>query len=363
MRPIGLLGASGAVGRAVLHHLRQAGAGPLRLGARRDAALRDAACPGEAVMPLDIADDTALRRFCEGCAVVVNAAGPTRVVMDRAARAALAAGADYVDAAGDDAVHDRLSGTVAGGHRLLLSAGIMPGLTTLLPRHLAAGLVGPLRLQAHAGGLDRFTPAAAGDYVASFRNGYGTPLAAWRDGRVVPRALSAAHDAELPFFPAAACAFPYLSTENERLARRLGLAEGAWFNVFEGRQLRDAFARLQQLADQGREDTAAAALCHAAALDLAGREPYQILAFILRGRSVTRSLVLRTPDGYALTGAMAAFAALEVRDRAVPPGLHFTGDVLDTGRTLDRLRASPAVTALEILETPPAEAAFEEGAL
>src|SRR6218665_876583 len=370
MTRIGIVGASGMVGRAVAQHLRLAGmrgvrlgarrgAGVggggvgedvglggmrgLRLGARRSEGLQREAREGEDIVAFDLADSAQLQRFCEGCAIVVNAAGPSRQVLDRVARASLAAGADYVDAAGDELVHELLAGTPCGDRRLLLSAGMMPGLTALLPRFLAAGLDGPLRLTAFAGGLDRFTRTAAGDYVDSLRNGYGTPLAAWR-GRIT--------------------ALPYLSQENTRIARTLGLAAGDWYNVFAGQHLRDAFARVQNLLHASGEAAAIEALCTSAALDLAGRAPYQLLVCRVESASASRSLMLRASDSYALTGAMAAFAALALCEGDVPPGVHFAGEVMAPDRTVTRLRSSSAVTAIDLVDGGAVdEPAFEQGAL
>src|SRR6218665_1184112 len=145
MTRIGIVGASGMVGRAVAQHLRLAGRRGLRLGARRSEGLQREAREGEDIVAFDLADSAQLQRFCEGCAIVVNAAGPSRQVLDRGGRASLAGGADYVDAAGDELVHELLAGTPCGDRRLLLSAGAMPGRSALLPRFLAAGLDGPLR--------------------------------------------------------------------------------------------------------------------------------------------------------------------------------------------------------------------------
>src|SRR6218665_919197 len=379
MTRIGIVGASGMVGRAVAQHLRLAGMRGLRLGARRSEGLQREAREGEDIVAFALADSAQLQRFCEGCAIVVNAAGPSRQVLDRVARASLAAGADYVDAAGDELVHELLAGTPCGDRRLLLSAGMMPGLTALLPRFLAAGLDGPLRLTAFAGGLDRFTPTAAGDYLDSLRNGYGTPLAP-RPGRnppphpgppvppgrarIAPRALGARPDADIEFFPGRVTALPYLSQENTRIARTLGLAAGDWYNVFAGQHLRDAFARVQNLLHASGEAAAIEALCTSAALDLAGRAPYQLLVCRVESASASRSLMLRASDSYALTGAMAAFAALALCEGEGPPGVHFAGEVMAPDRTVTRLRSSSAVTAIDLVDGGAVdEPAFEQGAL
>ncbi|NEA15135.1 NAD(P)H-binding protein, partial [Streptomyces halstedii] len=93
---IGVLGASGAVGRAAVRELRALGHTGLRLGGRTPSALH--AVAGEDPTGQDEtvrADATApdgLRAFTEGCAVVLNCVGPTYLLRATVASAALAAG-------------------------------------------------------------------------------------------------------------------------------------------------------------------------------------------------------------------------------------------------------------------------------
>src|SRR6218665_2541733 len=193
--------------------------------------------------------------------------------------------------------------------------------------------------------------------------GRGPPLAAWR-GRIATRALEARPDADIEFFPGRVTALPYLSQENTRIARTLGLAAGDWYNVFAGQHLRDAFARVQNLLHASGEAAAIEALCTSAALDLAGRAPYQLLVCRVESASASRSLMLRASDSYALTGAMAAFAALALCEGEVPPGVHFAGEVMAPDRTVTRLRSSSAVTAIDLVDGGAVdEPAFEQGAL
>ena len=121
---IGLIGASGAVGRHTAAALAEAGAGPLRLGARRPAAIRSGPWPeGSESVGVDALDPASLARFSAGCALVVNCAGPSYLLKDTVVRAALAAGADVVDVLGDDPVHESLteSGAVGPDRRVVLS--------------------------------------------------------------------------------------------------------------------------------------------------------------------------------------------------------------------------------------------------
>jgi saccharopine dehydrogenase-like NADP-dependent oxidoreductase len=142
---IGLLGGTGAVGRTAAERIAAWRLGPLRIGARdldRTRALA-AELPGPAeAVSVDLGDPDTLAAFCAGCRIVVNCAGPSYHVLDTVARAALAAGADYVDIGGELAATDAL-GQAPPGRTAIFSAGVMPGLSGLLPRLLADGR--PLR--------------------------------------------------------------------------------------------------------------------------------------------------------------------------------------------------------------------------
>ncbi len=109
-RLVAVLGGYGAVGRATVTGLRRAGH-PIRIGGRdRAATARVADELGVEPQPVDLWDDASLAAFCADAAVVVNAAGPSYRVLDRVARAALAADADYVDPGGDQPLVDALGG-------------------------------------------------------------------------------------------------------------------------------------------------------------------------------------------------------------------------------------------------------------
>lgn len=120
--PIGVLGATGVVGGAVVEMLRESGLDDLRLGARR-------AVAGGRVHVVDAQDPDSLAQFCAGVSVVVNCAGPSYVLLDTVARAAHRACADYVDVSDGPAYH-LLHGDDRGERTSVLSAGMLPGLST-----------------------------------------------------------------------------------------------------------------------------------------------------------------------------------------------------------------------------------------
>jgi hypothetical protein len=330
---IALLGASGAVGRHALAALERRGVRDVRTGSRSSG--------------VDFDDDAALASFVRGADVVVNCAGPSHRSAQRVARAAVAAGADHVDAGGTDAVVD------PRGRRVVFDAGASPGLSGLVPRWLSAqGFESVHGLTAYCGVLDRFTEAGAEDYL----HGTGEPLAAWRSGWR-SGALVRLSDVELPFFAGPVAALPFLDAECEAVARSLSLVDGRWYSVVEGPRLRHALDRVHGLAPAD----AVRVLCDAAALDVAGRT--QHLTYLVQldgvadGKEISRTAVLRAGGVAELTGFVTAAAVLAVLGGEIPPGVHRAATVLDPMSTVDQLD-------LMVVDTTIAELAVaEEGVL
>ncbi len=350
---IGVLGGYGQVGRAAVAQLAAWGESPVIVGGRHPE--RAVELPGAAdIEQLDVNDPVPLARFCRRCHVVVNCAGPSSLLLDRVAKVAWRSGADYVDAGGDDGLFRLLSGgNGAEPHRTaVLSAGLLPGLTGLLPRILSVdGIEEPSGLVGYVGGLDRFTLTAATDYAASVANGFGQSRAAWRDGHRVERVLSPVTAMELPFFKDPVAAHPYLSTEMERAAASLNLRTVTFYNVFAGPHLG---AALGQLAGDGR--AMATRLVEASELDTFGRDCYQRLVFQLdgtrRGHPETKTVVLSGSSAGELTATMVAMATVAITAGGVPPGVHFAADVVDPQDALARLRGAAAVVGVEVFDRP-----------
>ncbi|MGO1068880.1 saccharopine dehydrogenase NADP-binding domain-containing protein [Lysobacter sp. CA199] len=313
-------------------------------------------------MAVDLFDAESLRAFVTGSRAVLNCAGPSHRIGDRVARTAREANADYIDAAGDDALHALLDPAdyQRSGRRALLSAGMQPGLSALLPRWLASYLTRPLRLTSYLGLNDRFTAVAADDYLHGAADGSSEPLAAWRDHGRRAGASRRQRDTTLPFFNGPVTVLPYLNREGERLARALDLRDGDWHSAIEGRHVLAAFDRAHALP---RED-AIALLRHASALDLAGRRPQATLLCQLDGEHSSVSALLRAPGNAALSGGFAAVAVQAALNESIAPGRYYAAMTMDPASSLQALRDCGAVDVLNRFDAPiPTEVLTEEGAL
>ncbi|RZS45023.1 putative NAD(P)-binding protein [Herbihabitans rhizosphaerae] len=381
---VGVIGATGAAGREAVRALTDPTffgepTPVLRLGGRRPDAVQEIADEfGGSVVAVDLEDPAALAEFCAGCTVVLSCAGPSYTIGDRIARAAWAAGADFADVSGYDPVYGQLVALnpEADGRAAVLSAGIYPGLSTLIPRWLVSqGLGDPVGLSAYVGGIEEATVGSAADLVLSIGDGAvwgssGAGLAAWRDGRRQEHRLRVAEDIEVPFFPDRLTAQPFLSSEAERLAANLGLVELDWYNVFIGDHMRTALNRLRGGSPDDPEALEASAreLMRACELDVGGRESYYVMAYWMHGRANGRPTrltgVLRCDDTFQVTGAVGALAVRALLAGEVPPGVHMAAEALDPADTVTRIRGLPSVLALESIDTTSAaDEEVEVGAL
>ncbi|MGW0047840.1 saccharopine dehydrogenase NADP-binding domain-containing protein [Nocardia cyriacigeorgica] len=359
--PVAVLGGTGVVGRAAIAMLGRLGIDALRVGARRaEPGRRQHDSTAIEWCRVDADDPAALAQFCAGTRLVLNCAGPSYLLADRVARAALAAGSDYVDVSGDGPAYRLLDGSplLAGARTAVLSAGMLPGLANVVPRVLADDLTGA-RLVVYAGGIEPFAPASAGDLALSLDSSdatdgdgpwYGETLAAWSGGRRRRHALSVRENVEVAGFPGRVTTMPFLTADAERLARSTGLDELHWHNVFVGHALR---LQLSTLRGRVPSDPAALAaitgeIAAAAELDLAGLDPFYLMAFTLHRAGRTDTAVLRTHSSFELTAATAAYTVAQVLSGAVAPGLHYADDVLDPRGLLD---AVTALGALPVVHT------------
>jgi Saccharopine dehydrogenase NADP binding domain len=371
---VGVLGAGGEVGRATARRLQAAGLAELRLGARPGLAPRSPVLGPESaaeVMLADAADRETLDRFCSGCRVVVNCTASTST-RELVASAAMAAGADYLDPAGDGQLLSRVSEVCRAhpGRTALLAAGASPGLTGLLPRWLALqGFDRLLALTGYAFAMDRFSPGSAADFLLSLGGDEGAARAAWRGETRVSQAPGRLPRVVLPFFAPPLAAFPYLSAETEAVARSLGLREVRWYNVFEADgQMYGALPRLRESLARGAElAEVAAELARVAEHDLFGRRPLHQVVLQLdgeaAGRSLSRVAVLTASGTYELTAAVVALGVEALLGSSLPAGAGFAADMLDPSG-VERLRGSPAVRGLHALEGPiEVYAQVEQGAL
>jgi hypothetical protein len=344
---IAILGGYGAVGATAADRLTSAG--HLRIGGR-DLAAAEALCDrlgtDVSAHTVDLRDPNALNAFCDGATVVLNCAGPSYEVLDIVARAAKAAGAHYVDVAGDAPLLHALHALPPDEqHISVVSAGVMPGLTAVLPQLLLdAGDNDRLRLDLHIGGAVRITPTSARDILLATGPDFGTSLASWRDGGIARAALLPRWNTSVPHHDRPVHALPYLTTETAALAAKHRIGEIRQYSVYVSDRIPTTLATAW--ADSPDDPTTwADQLAEAATGDLAEHPPGYTVQVDRRDHpsqaEPTASLVLHTNDPYRLSGVVAALTTRTVLTAPPAPGVHPAWQVLDPLHTWHTLSADP----------------------
>lgn len=371
---LAIVGGYGDVGRQAARHwlrLRSWSTARLRVGGRDKAAsaalaeaLRQEFAHTEVEVDfaaVDVFDESSLDAFAAGSQVLLNCAGPSHRIGDRIVQAAHRVGADHVDAAGNETLYEEWTNRSIDDstRRVVIGAGMQPGLSGLLPRWLAAGMDRPRRLTSHIGLLDRFTATAADDFLQGGVDGSSVSLAAWR-GEPRVRVLRRLDDQAVPGFPERVTLLPYLDREAERVAVSLRLAEGDWYSAVEGEKVMAAFERAQALP----RDTAVAMLRQASAIDLGGRRPRVLMTMQLDAEEGSRSVLLEAPGNASLSGAFAAIVVDAVAQGRIAPGFHHAAEAMDPVATIDALRDLGVLQTLLLVDGPTSRLYdAEEGAL
>ncbi|HEX8065566.1 MAG TPA: saccharopine dehydrogenase NADP-binding domain-containing protein [Thermoleophilaceae bacterium] len=141
---VGIVGAYGAVGEVLAGDLLARTDLDLLVGgrdARRAGALADRLGPRARGRSVDVFDESSLRSFAAACDVVVNCAGPSHFVRDRAVRPVIAEGRHFVDVGGAELTFPELTRTwdepERAGLAAIVDAGWIPGLSGVFAHHVA----------------------------------------------------------------------------------------------------------------------------------------------------------------------------------------------------------------------------------
>ncbi|MFD4365842.1 saccharopine dehydrogenase NADP-binding domain-containing protein [Rhodococcus sp. NPDC058521] len=355
-----LLGATGAVGRSCLKTLVADRSVSVTAAGRDTGRLRTAceAAPGVQTAVADVQDVERIGELAAGVDVVVNCAGPSYRYSRSVAESSFAAGAAYVDAGVDEALLQDLRAS-APQVPALVQAGIQPGLSGLALRIAADELGGtPQRLTAWCGGLQPLTGAAIAEYLASLTgNEAGGVSTVLRDGareRIHPTDCVQRLAPPRQFFSASATSHAHLDSETASVAAHLAVPNVEWLNVSDGSRTALAVQRMQ--AGEANTDDVLAA----SQLDLFGKDPYFTLVAEAERDCAQATFVLTAEDSYAVTGAVAAWAASIVT--TMPAGVHPLWEIARPARLLTDL--PPLVAGLTIrVDNGDSEDAVEEGAL
>jgi len=314
-----VIGAGGSVGVACVEALLRQGERILATG--RDLALlqvRLAHLTSESLRlaELDVLSSAPWPAAVRACSRFIQCAGPSFRLSDRLIAKVLAhcpSPGIFIDAGGDGAAIKRWHKPLAAAGWLgIMGAGIQPGLVGVAIRVLAARFprTDLLRLSSFAGGLQHLTPAGLAEYLQAVHARTGYPGMYWQQGewrRVV----------EIPpfpaCFPASARAHPYVDEEAALAAKELSLFSLCSFNVTDSAEITYLLNEIMvtgRIPDSASQRTADA---------VAAQSPWFCLSaegIDEEDKADVRRTILTCVDSYQVTGAVAAWAMINVKSQS-----------------------------------------------
>ncbi|MCH3963496.1 MAG: saccharopine dehydrogenase NADP-binding domain-containing protein [Clostridium sp.] len=230
-RRIGILGYGGNVGRVVVDYLKHRYY--LRCG-QRNINYIDSSNSNIEYIKIDIYDNYLLKRFCEGCDVIINCIGPSYFVSETIARTALKVSNNYIDIFGVNLLNKEW---ISGNKKIILGAGSFPGLSGILPNWLINSQFDRIEnLYIYAGGKEYISKAACADLLLSIFHNFGKPNFYYSNHKMLNnkyvidnKVIGFSEDYDL---------FEYMTKEIFDSANKLNINEFHWYNVQVNKQYR-----------------------------------------------------------------------------------------------------------------------------
>ena len=360
--PFGVVGGYGATGRMVVSELRRSTQGEILVGGRDLAQAKALAAEFDgrvSAARLDVLDATSLDGFCSRCSIVVNCAGPVRVLQDRVAQAAFRARSHYVDGAGLGLVKEPMmtrSWEIADGRlSFVISAGWLPGLTEVAPlyakAHARAKMDEIASLTVYFGDSGDWSANALRDAVWYIRNaGVNKPFYFHRGERVSAGMSAASRKTNLGGRIGEVLVSMYPLPEQVEIGQRLQDCDFFAYSYLAGRQVVLAGALISMLPLP--EKLGVRLLRNAfrkSRLPVGGFVVAQV-----RGRAQGRRVVATTQvtypknKDYWMNGlVLATVARMVAEGNRIQVGVHFLADAVNA----DVLMAELLKAGVELTET------------
>ncbi|MBV4429413.1 saccharopine dehydrogenase NADP-binding domain-containing protein [Clostridium tyrobutyricum] len=339
---IGILGYGGQVGRHVVTYLK--GRYPIKCGQR---VITDIFQNSEIeYSSVDVCDKAQLKKFCEGCKIIINCTGPSHYLSQKIADTVYENGSDYIDLFGTNIVktcHD-INNKVT-----VIGAGSFPGLSGILPIWLMQHeKEGSIRANIFAGGNECITKTACIDFLMSTFSGFGKIDSFYKEQEV---RKSEDSYVKMPLiFPQNAELMEYLSDEMILSAEKSKLNELHWYNVQTNlsykKIMRSAFWELAKNCDKSKVYTIADKVKEILMKSRAnGNNWYKIWIEIEKDK-LKKNYGFNCYDSYKINGRIAALCAECLYKGIYVPGIYWPFEILDCKKVIEDLLAKKILTQI-----------------
>jgi saccharopine dehydrogenase-like NADP-dependent oxidoreductase len=290
------------------------------------------------MQPVDVDDREALDRFCAGCDIVINCAGPSGRILDKVACAAIGNNSHYVDPSGNAKLYSALDQKKAEIERkaltLLIYAGLNPGVSGLLPASVAMREFDVAdRIDIfHAGGGE-MTFNSAYDVIESITDGSTESMVHFENGKK-KKGLAPLNNYRLPDPVGMVNAYPVFSQELMAVIDRCNLKSARCYSAFMGMATPRTLFEIgvtKQYETEEQKARSARLLVNALKEDIGEKKPCFMIHVKARGKRnrADREVLatLSAKNGYKALGVVVAIAARFIDEgKCVGPGCFLLTD-------------------------------------
>lgn len=330
---IGILGHHGFVGKTVLNYLSNQYL--IRCGGRQ---IHEEKITNDIeYVKVDVNDSNSLKKFCQGCDVIVNCVGPSYFFAEKILEVVEKVGASYIDAFGVNLFSRRESYTIP----VVVGAGSFPGLSGMLPAWIKQNKdLEPVKIKIFAGGKEKITQTACIDFLSSIINRFGKS-GVYYTAQGLENENSMVTLPEV--FPRNVTGVSYLTEELIQAARENKIKELHWYNVQSYPKYGEVMAEamIQLMKDPSYENmrcisngiiqkmptnTSIDDLKYRIVIDVQNDEKFLFQRYIWE-----------TDDSYVINGAIAAYCAKKIYEERQEKGIFWPFQILDASETVERL--------------------------
>lgn len=351
---VGVLGASGSVGFEAVKNLFEHTDYKIFLGARNIDKMNKMfswiGARGK-VFKVDIFNQKELRAFCTNCDLIINCAGPSKKILDTICIASIKSNCHYVDVSGDSDLYNMMKnrGSDIKSKNLthIISAGLYPGLTELLPAYVANNNFKKVdHMEVFLSSKGTLSINAAYDYICSIRDDYVTGMAYCHKGRIKKIEGSYRSKAQLPYFSKKLDVYPIISNEFQVMADQNNINSFYFYSVYQDKSLVNKLMNIKIMEKYKTEDEikhSAEILSHELEKD---KEIFTLIYIESKGFLDERSFSMKSSlmfkgDGNRLSGMTAANSARTILEsEEISNGFFYLQEGIDSKKFMKNLLES-----------------------
>lgn len=362
---IGILGGYGETGRHTVAHLLANTTHSILIGGRSEEAARSLSSgSGERVrmQKTDIFDPLSLDAFCESCDLVINCAGPSALIFDRVARAALGRGIHYIDPTANTELYktyeNRDKEIRDKGVTFIFYAGLNPGISGVYPLHLADTWFDTVSsLDFFQVGRGPISFNSAYDLVASMNDGSTEGMVYWEEG-IIKKGISPLQNHLLPAPVGRADVYPVLSHEHQRVAEDKDIPVVRAYSAYNGKHTATAMFSIQVLKQNktgGQLKASTRKFMEAADKDMEELDPCFVMHLVMTGtlKAQPKKVIstLRVEDGYRTMGQVLAFSAEQILNKSSRgPGCFILHEAIASEALMGMLEAHSLIPETYVID-------------